>query len=208
MTPSCANMPTCPNILHLLADDMRPQLKTYGQYYMRTPHLDQLAQTGLQFDFAFTQFACEMSGMGTRTPETTKLEFIATQVCALRLKRVPIPLVIDCAPSRNSFMSGRRPDRTRALNFLTTFRQAPDGAEWVTMPQFFKNAGYFTSSAGKVFHDGMDDPQSWSYASNQTKWLPCGPGDLEPEGGKNCEPEPRKHGSCVCGLHPIHSIQG
>lgn len=74
-------------------------------------------------------------------------------------------------------MSGRRPDRTRALNFLTTFRQAPNGTEWVAMPQFFKEHGYFTSAAGKVYHDGMDDPPSWSYPSNQTAWLPCGKGD-------------------------------
>ena len=83
-----------------------------------------------------------------------------------------------CAPSRNSFMSGRRPDRTRALNFLTTFRQAPGGESWITMPQYFKNKGYFTSSAGKVFHDGMDDPISWSYPSNQTKWFYCSDGDF------------------------------
>jgi hypothetical protein len=39
--------------------------------------------------------------------------------------------------------------------------------------QFFKNNGYWTSSAGKVYHDGMDDPLSWSYPSNQTKWIGC-----------------------------------
>ena len=26
-----------------------------------------------------------------------------------------------CAPSRNSWLSGRRPDRTRAVNFLSAF---------------------------------------------------------------------------------------
>ena len=46
-----------PNILHLVADDMRPQLTTYGHDYMITPNLDRLAATGLQFDFAYTQFA-------------------------------------------------------------------------------------------------------------------------------------------------------
>jgi iduronate 2-sulfatase len=74
-------------------------------------------------------------------------------------------------------MSGRRPERTRALNFLTTFRKE-HGDTWVTMPQFFKEHGYFTSSAGKIFHDGMDDPLSWSHPSNQTAWIQCGDGDL------------------------------
>ncbi|EGD76787.1 iduronate sulfatase [Salpingoeca rosetta] len=130
-----------PNILHLVADDMRPQLGAYGHEYMITPNIDALAQRSLLFDFAYTQFAY-------------------------------------CAPSRNSFMSGRRPDRTRALNFLTTFREAPGGKNWTAMPQFFKKQGYFTSAAGKVYHDGMDDPPSWSYPSNQTKWIECQPGDI------------------------------
>lgn len=45
---------------------------------------------------------------------------------------------------------GRRPERTLALNFLSTFRQRPGGELWTAMPQFFKLHGYFTSSAGKV----------------------------------------------------------
>jgi hypothetical protein len=45
-----------PNILHLMADDLRPQLQSYGHAFMKTPHLQRLAQTGLQFDFAYTQY--------------------------------------------------------------------------------------------------------------------------------------------------------
>ena len=32
-----------------------------------------------------------------------------------------------CSPSRNSFMSGRRPDLTHAWNFLSSFRDVPTG---------------------------------------------------------------------------------
>ena len=48
-----------------------------------------------------------------------------------------------------------------------SLRSGP-GADWTSMPQFFKQQGYWTTSAGKVFHDGQDDPQSWVYPSNQT----------------------------------------
>lgn len=34
-----------------------------------------------------------------------------------------------CSPTRNSFLSGRRPDRTRAWNFINHFRQADCGLE-------------------------------------------------------------------------------
>ena len=32
----------------------------------------------------------------------------------------------------------------------------------------------------------MDDPASWSYPSNQTKWLGCHPGDLMDENRNYC----------------------
>ena len=73
-------------------------------------------------------------------------------------------------------MTGRRPERTKCLNFLTDFRKQ-HGDGWVSMPEFFKNAGYFTTAAGKLYHDGMDDPLSWSFPSNQTTWIQCVPGD-------------------------------
>ena len=38
-----------------------------------------------------------------------------------------------CAPSRNSFMSGRRPDTTRVWNFMDHFREEGVGAEWLSM---------------------------------------------------------------------------
>ena len=135
------------NVLHLMADDMRPQLGAYGQGMMRTPNLDALAKSGLVFDTAYTQFAY-------------------------------------CAPSRNSFMTGRRPERTRCLNFINDFRELHPN--WVSMPQFFKNAGYFTSAAGKLYHDGMDDPASWSFPSNQTKWYTNVTGDVCDAYGNYC----------------------
>jgi len=135
LTACSLETPAKPNILHLMADDMRPQLGCYGHAFMRTPNLDRLASTGLLFQTAYTQFAY-------------------------------------CAPSRNSFMTGRRPERTKCLNFNTDFRKQ-HGASWVSMPEYFKNQGYFTSAAGKLFHDGMDDPASWSYKSNQTAWIQC-----------------------------------
>lgn len=61
-------------------------------------------------------------------------------------------------------MTGRRPDRTQAFNFLDDFREV--GADWITLPQHFKNHGYITLGGGKTFHPGLpkdyDEPYSWS----------------------------------------------
>eukprot|EP00005_Dracoamoeba_jomungandri_P012479 CAMPEP_0174275632 /NCGR_PEP_ID=MMETSP0439-20130205/59934_1 /TAXON_ID=0 /ORGANISM="Stereomyxa ramosa, Strain Chinc5" /LENGTH=498 /DNA_ID=CAMNT_0015367761 /DNA_START=46 /DNA_END=1538 /DNA_ORIENTATION=- len=71
-----------------------------------------------------------------------------------------------CAPSRNSFLTGRRPDETKAWNFVDYFREKGIGQDWISFPQYFKEAGYHTTSLGKVFHPLLpplqDYPKSWT----------------------------------------------
>lgn len=68
-----------------------------------------------------------------------------------------------CAPSRLSLMTGRRPDTIKVWDLQTHFRETlPDV---VTLPQHFKQAGYFTRSIGKILHGSgkaAKDPPSWS----------------------------------------------
>ncbi|MBN1912441.1 MAG: sulfatase [Pirellulales bacterium] len=65
-----------------------------------------------------------------------------------------------CNPSRASLLTGLRPDTTKIYNLSTHFRaNLPDV---VTLPQHFKNHGYFTQGLCKIYHGGLDDPQSWS----------------------------------------------
>ena len=47
--------PTKPNILFIAIDDLRPQLNCYGEKYMHTPHLDQLAAEGRLFKNHYVQ---------------------------------------------------------------------------------------------------------------------------------------------------------
>ena len=71
-----------------------------------------------------------------------------------------------CAPSRNSFMTGRRPDTTKAWNFIDTSGRRGVGKDWVSLPEHFKNNGYLTLGGGKLYHPGLppnnDEPLSWS----------------------------------------------
>ena len=65
-----------------------------------------------------------------------------------------------CSPSRSSVMTGMRPDTTKVWNLTTHFREAlPDV---VTLPQLFKDHGYFTQGIGKIYHGDLVDPPSWS----------------------------------------------
>ena len=55
-----------------------------------------------------------------------------------------------CGPSRASFMNGLYPQSTGVLNNTFDIRKTRPGT--VSMPQFFKENGYWTASVGKVFH--------------------------------------------------------
>jgi len=72
-----------------------------------------------------------------------------------------------CSPSRTSLLTGLRPDTTRIYDLQTHFRLTiPDA---VTLPEYFKQHGYHTQGLSKIFHGGLDDPQSWSVPHWQPK---------------------------------------
>lgn len=72
-----------------------------------------------------------------------------------------------CNVSRNSVLSGCRPDTTGIFDNQHFLR--PMMPDVVTLPQHFKNHGYHTLSLGKIFHHSErepgDDPLSWSEPS-------------------------------------------
>src|SRR5688572_5282780 len=55
-----------------------------------------------------------------------------------------------CAPSRNALLTGLRPQRVGIYDLGTNFRSASPDA--LTLPQRFREAGYRTEAAGKIFH--------------------------------------------------------
>ena len=82
---------------------------------------------------------------------------------SLVLKKAFVQQAI-CSPSRTSLLTGRRPDTTHVYDLVTYWRSS--GGNFTTIPQYFKQNGYKSIGAGKIFHPGKasddNDPISWS----------------------------------------------
>lgn len=107
------------NLLVFIADDFRPAANySYGMTEIATPSIDELAQSGMTFTNAYSQFQW-------------------------------------CSPSRNSFMSGRRPNTIRVWSGANNFRDAKacvktNGEPCTSWPEHFKNNGWLTAGTGKT----------------------------------------------------------
>ena len=65
-----------------------------------------------------------------------------------------------CSPSRSSLLTGTRPDTTKVWDLVTHFRDALPNV--ISLPQNFKQNGYFVQGMGKIYHPGFDDERCWS----------------------------------------------
>ena len=80
-----------------------------------------------------------------------------------------------CSPSRISLLTGRHVWTTKIYEIGPFLRETLPAV--TTLPQHFKNHGYFTRSLGKVYHVGIDDPPSWSvppWHSKKPRYGPVG----------------------------------
>lgn len=104
---------------------------------------------------------CDLACYGHPLVKTPHLDQLATRGVLFKQAYCQQAL---CNPSRASLMTGRRPDSLKVWDLPTHFREVEP--EIVTLPQLFRQQGYFTQNIGKIFHNWRQniqgDPTSWS----------------------------------------------
>lgn len=101
-----------------------------------------------------TELACYGSRFNAHSPN---IDALAARGVRFDRNYCQFPL---CNPSRSSLFTGHLPRETHVLgNTTAVVKQHP---EWVTLPALFRQNGYTTLRAGKLFHAGLDDPAAWT----------------------------------------------
>ncbi|MEO1011801.1 MAG: sulfatase, partial [Bacteroidota bacterium] len=100
----------------------------------------------------------ELGAYGSEVAITPNMDKLAGQ--GLLFERAYCQQAI-CSPSRASLMTGARPESIGVFENYTYFRDK--NPDIITLPQHFKNNGYETVYAGKIYHGKLTDTTlSWS----------------------------------------------
>lgn len=105
----------------------------------------------------------ELNCYGAEHIQSPNIDKLASQGVMFSEAYCNVPV---CGASRASLLTGTRPTRHRFLTYFT--RVDKDYPEAVTLPQLFRENGYYTISNGKIFHD-LDDTEEVSWDEN---WRP------------------------------------
>ena len=106
-----------------------------------------------------------------------------------------------CNPARSSLLTGLRPSSTGIYGLAPGIRDVEQTRQHVTLPQTFTQAGYYTYTCGKIYHDGSFKPKDRAGEFNE--WGPSpGGAAVRPEKPFARLPEPR-HPAMDWGPFPI-----
>ena len=98
----------------------------------------------------------ELGCYGVEGIKTPNLDALAARSVRFDRAICQYPL---CNPQRTSMLVGLYPTQTGVMDNRQWWGRAHPG--WKTLPRWFRENGYATLRAGKIFHDGIDDTDAW-----------------------------------------------
>lgn len=119
-----------------------------------------LKQTNLLF-IAFDDLRPELSVYGRNHMITPNFDRLASKSVVFDYAFCQIAV---CNPSRDSLMTGLRPESTGSFAFQRSF--APN----LVLPAQLDRSGYNTAAYGKIFHWEKNDKRIWNYDSWENGW--------------------------------------
>jgi iduronate 2-sulfatase len=112
---------------------------------------------------AVDDLRCELGCYGVKEIKSPNIDRLASR--GLVFNRAYCQMAV-CNPSRASLLTGLRPDTIKVWDLITPLRSTvPDV---VTLPQYFKQNGYYAVGMGKIFHNTFPDPASWTIPDQPT----------------------------------------
>ncbi|HIF34009.1 MAG TPA: sulfatase [Planctomycetaceae bacterium] len=159
---------TRPNIIWIVVEDASPHIGSYGQKLIKTPHLDRLAEQGVQFDRAF----------------------VTCPVCSPCRSAMVTGMYQTTLGSHNHRSQGSKGKARGTEAFFDSYRLPIP-----SIPRLFKNAGYYScnsatglanSKFGKTDYNFVWDKSDYDGAD----WAGRKPGQpffaqIQLRGGKN-----------------------
>lgn len=113
-----------------------------------------------------------LGAYGDRLAHTPNLDRLAARGVVFKNAHCQFPL---CSPSRTSLLTGLYPGATKIGSNSLKEHFRDHWPDLVTLPGHFRQHGYFTGFAGKIFHGGAEDARSWDEDGNLRKVPAKGP---------------------------------
>ena len=98
----------------------------------------------------------ELGCYGVEGIKTPNIDSLAARSVRFNHAAAQYPL---CNPSRSSLLTGHYPTQTHVMDNRQWWGFKHPG--YISIPRWFKDHGYVTARAGKIFHDGIDDTTAW-----------------------------------------------
>lgn len=132
----------------------------FQKSYVKSQQIQHLKQTNLLF-IMFDDLRPDLSFYGREYMLTPNFERLANRSVIFDYAFCQVPV---CNPSRNSILTGLRPDTAQMYNFQRSVHP------FMSLPAQLVRSGYNTAGFGKIFHWEENEKSIWNFEHWDNDW--------------------------------------